>query len=110
MLLTDPNAVEAIAELLGAKVERAPFQMPQGESSSAPVYHLRMRSDELGCELLLTVWPSQSRVDVRAGKSYWVLKEITSVELYPGTEVLFRREEPAAFLFVSVKGRVALVA
>jgi CRP-like cAMP-binding protein len=32
------------------------------------------------------------------------------VELYPGVEVLFRRDDPSAFLFVSVKGRVALVA
>ena len=40
----------------------------------------------------------------------WALRDITSVELYPGVEVLFRRDDPPAMLFVSVKGRVALVA
>ncbi len=47
---------------------------------------------------------------MRLGRSYWALREITSVEIYPGVEVLFRRDDPSAFLFVSVKGRVALVA
>ena len=32
------------------------------------------------------------------------------MELYPGVEVLFRRENPPGMLFVSVAGRVALVA
>jgi CRP-like cAMP-binding protein len=38
-----------------------------------------------------------------------VLKGVEAVDLYPGVEVLFRRNEPPAFLFVSVKGRVAMV-
>jgi len=69
-----------------------------------------IRSQELGEPLLLTLWPSLSRVDVRLGQSSWTLRGITSVELYSGVEVLFRRDDPSAFLFVSVKGRVALVA
>ena len=38
------------------------------------------------------------------------MHDITSVELYPGVEVLFRRDDPPGMLFVSVQGRVALVA
>lgn len=115
----DEAAVDAIAGLLGGEARKAPFQVPKlppglhGEPSSEkaePVYQITLPAGELGHELLITLWPSLSRVDVRVGKSYWALRGITSVELYPGVEVLFRRDEPPAFLFVSVQGRVALVA
>ena len=114
----DETTVEAIAALLGVDARNAPFEVPklpsgaegQPATEKAPVYQITLPSAELGRPLLLTLWPSLSRVDVRLGKSYWALKEITSVELYPGVEVLFRREEPPAMLFVSVQGRVALVA
>ena len=114
----DETTVQAIAALLGADARKAPFEVPklppgaQGQPATqkAPVYQMTVPSAELGQPLLLTLWPSLSRVDVRLGKSYWALRDITSVELYPGVEVLFRREEPPAMLFVSVKGRVALVA
>ncbi|HZP26828.1 MAG TPA: hypothetical protein VFB90_07255 [Dehalococcoidia bacterium] len=104
MQLTDPEAIQQIAALLDAKLEQAPFQV-RGEV----VYQLSLDSAEHQAAVRLTIWPSQSRVDVRLGKSYWVLKEISGVELYPGVEVLFRREEPSALLFVSKQGRVALV-
>ena len=114
----DETTVEAIAALLGVAARKAPFQVPklpagtegQPATQKAPVYQMTVPSAELGQPLLLTLWPSLSRVDVRAGKSYWALRDITSVELYPGVEVLFRRDDPPAMLFVSVKGRVALVA
>jgi len=114
----DETTVQAIAALLGAGARKAPFEVPrlppgaggQPATEKAPVYQITLPSAELGQPLLLTLWPSLSRVDVRLGKSYWALRDITSVELYPGVEVLFRREEPPAMLFVSVKGRVALVA
>ncbi len=113
----DEDAVHAIAELLGAEARKAPFEVPKlppGRQAAAvkpgPVFQMSVRSQELGEPLLLTLWPSLGRVDVRLGRSYWALREITSVEIYPGVEVLFRRDDPSAFLFVSVKGRVALVA
>ena len=113
----DETTVEAIAALLGVAARKAPFQVPklppgtegQRATEKASVYQMTLPSAEHGRPLLLTLWPSLSRVDVRLGKSYWALKEITSVELYPGVEVLFRREDPSALLFVSKQGRVALV-
>lgn len=118
MTFDDPS-VEAIARLLGAELRQAPFEVPklppgvEGQpptERAAPVYQLTMPSGELGQPLLVTLWPSLGRVDVRLGRSYWALKGVTSVELYPGVEVLFRRDDPQAFLFISVQGRVALVA
>lgn len=114
----DEASIDAIAGLLGGEARKAPFEVPRTPGPEdrpeappgQPVYQVTMPSQEMGQDLLLTLWPSLGRVDVRLGKSYWALKGITSVELYPGVEVLFRREEPPAFLFVSVKGRVALVA
>lgn len=116
MRLSDAGAPEAIARLLAAKLTEAPFRVPDdhdanGETSEgAPVYELRLRSREHDGEILLLIWPSLDRADVRLGKSTWTLKAVDAVEMYPGVEVLFRREEPAAILFVSVDGRVALVA
>jgi hypothetical protein len=114
----DESTVEAIAALFGVDARKAPFEVPklpsgaegQPATQKAPVYQMTVPSTELGQPLLLTLWPSLSRVDVRAGKSYWALRGITSVELYPGVEVLFRRDDPPGMLFVSVLGRVALVA
>ncbi len=114
----DEDAVHAIAELLGAEARKAPFQVPklppgfEGQPATdkpGPVFQMSVRSQEMREPLLLTLWPSLGRVDVRLGRSYWALREITSGEIYPGVEVLFRRDDPSAFLFVSVKGRVALV-
>ena len=114
----DETTVEAVAGLLGVEARKAPFEVPklpagaegQPATEKAPVYQMTVPSAELGQPLLLTLWPSLSRVDVRLGKSYWALRGITSVELYPGVEVLFRRDDPPGMLFVSVQGRVALVA
>ncbi|MCS7276647.1 MAG: hypothetical protein NZ695_06510 [Dehalococcoidia bacterium] len=116
MRLSDPGAVEAIAEVLGAQAQQAPFQVPRGprrlreDEEGEPVCHLALESQESGGRLLVTLWPTLGRVDVRLGNNYWVLKGVEAVDLYPGVEVLFRRNDPPAFLFVSVKGRVAMVA
>ncbi len=115
MRLSDAGAPAAIARLLAAELTEAPFRVPDPDTNGdtgdgAPVYELRLRSHEHESEILLLIWPSLDRADVRLGKSTWTLKGIDSVEMYPGVEVLFRREEPAAILFVSVDGRVALVA
>lgn len=123
--LTDPDAIQRIAEVLGATYGKAPFQVPSrtaaSESLSAgrrsesaseegePVYQMAFKSEELGRPLLIILWPSLGRADVRLGESSWTLRGVSEVELYPGVEVLFRRQEPPAFLFVSVQGRVALV-
>ncbi|MCH8050485.1 MAG: hypothetical protein IIC86_00515 [Chloroflexi bacterium] len=115
MRLSDAGAPQAIARLLAAELTEAPFRVPDqdanGDSAEgAPVYELRLRSREHEREILLLIWPSLDRADVRLGKSTWTLKAVDAVEMYPGVEVLFRRDEPAAILFVSVDGRVALVA
>lgn len=115
MQLSDSEAPAAIARLLAGDLAEAPYRVPEtpgdGEpGEGAPVYEIRLHSRELGREILLLVWPSLNRVDARAGASTWTLKSIDEVELYPGVEVLFRRHDPAAILFVSVEGRVALVA
>ena len=115
----DETTVEAVAALFGVDARKAPFEVPKlpagtegqpATEKAAPVYQMTVPSAEHGQPLLLTLWPSLCRVDVRLGKSYWALRGITSVELYPGVEVLFRRDDPPGMLFVSVKGRVALVA
>jgi len=118
MLLSDVQAPRAIAKLLGTRVRKAPFQVPrlpqglegQPPTEQAPVYQMTLHSEELGQSLLLILWPSLSRVDIRLGDSSWTLTDVSDVELYPAVEVLFRRHQPPAFLFVSVRGRVALVA
>ena len=107
MRLSDAGAPAAIARLLAAELTEAPFRVPDdGDNADAgegsPVYELRLRSREHEGEILLLIWPSLERADVRLGKSTWTLKAIDAVEMYPGVEVLFRREEPAAILFVSV--------
>jgi hypothetical protein len=114
MRLSDQDAPTAIARLLAAELTEAPYRVPEpacdSDSQGAPVFELRLASREHARELLVLLWPSLERVDVRLGASTWTLKRVTGVELYPGVEVLFRREEPPAILFVSVEGRVALVA
>lgn len=115
MRLSDADAPAAIARLLAGELTEAPFRVPEAaadgeETEGAPVFEIRLPSREHGSEILLLIWPSLSRVDARLGMSTWTLKRIDDVELYPGVEVLFRRKEPPAILFVSVEGRVALVA
>jgi hypothetical protein len=112
MRLGDADTPAAIARLLAAELKEAPFRVPDsdGEGEGAPVFELRLPSREHGRELLVLLWPSLDRVDVRLGASTWTLKRVSSVELYPGVEALFRREDPPAILFVSIEGRVALVA
>jgi hypothetical protein len=115
MRLSDPEAPSAIARLLAAGLTQAPYRVPEqgadgGPGEGAPVYELRLPSREHGSEVLVLLWPSLHRVDVRLGASTWTLKAIDTVELYPGVEVLFRRQDPPAIMFVSVEGRVALVA
>lgn len=109
LLLSDEGAPAAIAQLLGATLEEAPFRLPEDESAQTTVYRIGMTSTEHDDAITLLVWPALSRIDVHLRKSTWTLKGISDVHFYPGVEVLFRRDDPPAVLFVSVHGRVALV-
>jgi hypothetical protein len=93
--------VAEIAHALGAECLRAPFSLGQ-----AAVYQLTVRPPDKA-PLLLTLWPSLARADVRAGDCYVVFKGIDNVLLYPGLEVIFQRETRQGFLLVSCGGRVA---
>lgn len=99
----DEAAVTQIAHLLGAPVELAPYRV-----RGRPVYQLTLINRALGCDLVLILWPSLNRVDVRLGDCAMVFKSISSIELYPGVEVMFRRVEPPGHLFVSVSGRAEM--
>lgn len=109
MLLSDAGAPQAIAELLGGTLEEAPFSLPENESAQTTVYRLTVPSTEHADQLTMLIWPALSRIDVHLRKSTWTLKGISEVQLYPGVEVLFRRDDPPAVMFVSVQGRVALI-
>ncbi len=74
----DEDAVHAIAELLGTEARKAPFEVPklppgrEGKPAGVkpgPVFQMSVRCQELGEPLLLTLWPSLGRVDVRLGRS-----------------------------------------
>lgn len=93
-----------IAALLGVPLRRAPYDV-----AGAPVFELTVRSAVLDRDVLLLLWPSLRRADVRIGDSSLVFKRIDAVELYPGVEVLFRRDEPPGYLFLSVDGRASMV-
>lgn len=109
MKLSDPDAPAAIAALLGGVLEEAPFSMPEEDAAQTTVYRITMASAEHADTITMLVWPALSRIDVHLRKSTWTLKDIAEVQLYPGVEVLFRRDDPPAVMFVSVQGRIALV-
>jgi|FLYL01.1.fsa_nt_gi hypothetical protein len=117
MRLSHPEAPQRIAATLKASLKETSFRVPvtgprdaSAPRETAPAYQLELESEEHGAPLVVLLWPSLDRVDVRLGKSSWTLKGVDSVELYADVEVLFRREEPPALLFVSLRGRVALIA
>ena len=92
----------AIAALFGVPARHEPYA-PGGE----PVYRL----DLLGpaANMVIILWPSLGRVDVRAGTHSWVLKGVGAVEVIAGVEVVFRSAETPGFLFVAVNGWVSMV-
>lgn len=101
----DAPSVERIAALLGTPARLEPYTV-----RGAPVFRLSVRNPSLGAEMALILWPSLARAEVRLADSIIVLKDIDEVLLYPGVEVMFRRREPPAMLFVSVHGRFGLSA
>ncbi|MER3420598.1 MAG: hypothetical protein C4290_08795 [Chloroflexota bacterium] len=104
-LALDVAAVERVAHLLGVPARLEPYTV-----RGAPVFRLGVRNPTLGTEVALILWPSLARVEVRLADSIIVLKDVDEVLLYPGVEVMFRRREPPAMLFVSVHGRFGLSA
>jgi hypothetical protein len=74
----------------------------------AAIYRLVVRNPVLAVAVTLVLWPSLARVDVRVGDSAIVFKGVNEIALYPGVEVMFRRHQPAASLFVSVGGRFGM--
>jgi hypothetical protein len=99
----DEEAVTLIAELLGVPLELAPYRV-----RGSPVYQLSVPNRALRRDVIVILWPSLNRVDVRIGDCTMVFKTITSIELYPEVEVMFRRADPPGHLFVSVSGRAEM--
>ena len=93
--------VTAIAAALAARCEAAPFRV-----DGAPVYRLSF-TPAGQTPVLLTIWPSLARADVRAGDCAVVFKGIDRVLVFPGVEVVFQRSGHRGFLTVHRGGRVA---
>ena len=96
-------AVGEIARVLGTEARRAPYGV-----DGVPAYQLTVRNRALDDEATVILWPGLRRVDVRLGDCSWVCKDVAEVLLYPGIEVMFRRERPRGYLFISVDGRVSM--
>jgi hypothetical protein len=98
-------AVHEIAVLLGVPASVEPYRVRDGT-----VYRMALPNPSLGVEVVVILWPSLGRVDVRLGDCSMVYKGVTDVELIPDVEVIFRRRNEDGYLFVSVGGRASLVA
>ncbi|MGH2351248.1 MAG: hypothetical protein ACRDI2_08610 [Chloroflexota bacterium] len=106
----DAAAVPAIAAELGVLAREASYQVG-GEA----VYELDVPCAALpGARLLVVLWPSLRRVDVRLvlgrGETPMLAitrKDVTTVEIYSGIEVMFKRR-PAGRLFVTRDGAAAV--
>jgi hypothetical protein len=104
-LLFTEDAVVEIAALLGVPACVEPYR-----ARDAAVYRIVLPNPSLGVEVVVILWPSLGRVDVRLGDCSMVYKGVTEVELIPGVEVIFRRPGDEGYLFISVGGRASLVA
>ncbi len=82
----DDEAIAQVAEYLGVEAALAPFRMP-----GSTVWQLTVPGTDGRPQVLLTLWPTQKRVDVIAGPTTVVLSNVVSVDLVPGVEVQFRR-------------------
>ena len=106
----DGDAIAAIAGELGVPATEAPYRV-----GGATVYELRVPVTAIpGAVLLVGLWPSIARVDVRMlgsvdGRPLLALtgKQVTAVEIYPGVEVMFRRDSGRVF-FVTARGEAAM--
>lgn len=99
----DEEAVVAVAELFGAVPQVEPYS-PDGTK----VYRVTLAGST--APLSLVLWPSLRRVDVTARGHYaWVMKDVGSVEVISGVEVVFHPAQGSGLLFVSVTGWVSMV-
>lgn len=99
----DRPAIDAIARLFEASATVEPYS-PDGSA----VYRITPRGAADGITLVL--WPSLHRVDVTStGHHAWVLKDVGTVDVIPGVEVVFHPAEGRGFLFVSVNGWINMV-
>ena len=105
-----PDAIPAIAAELGAAVSLAPFDV-RGEA----VWECRVPTKWCpGAHLHVLLWPPLARVDVRVippggGPTPVTMtaKEVHTVEIYDGVEVMFRRRG-GSVLFVTRHGHAAV--
>jgi hypothetical protein len=99
------TSVSHVAALLGVSPMVEPYRV-----RSAAVYRMTVHNAALGADLTIILWPSLARVDVRVGDSAIVFKGVDEVLLFPGVEVMFRRANPAASLFIGEGGRFGMTA
>lgn len=99
----DEEAVQGIARLFETAATVEPYT-PDGTA----VYRVDLHGRGDGVRLLL--WPSLRRVDVSsAGEHSWVLKNIGTIEVIEGVEVVFHPAAGDGYLFVSVNGFINMV-
>lgn len=95
--------MDAVGTLFEATASVEPYS-PDG----TPVYRVCPGGAADGITMVL--WPSLRRVDVTCtGSHAWVLKNVGTVEIIAGVEVVFHPAEGRGFLFVSVNGWVNMV-
>lgn len=106
----NPAALPAIERELNVTAREAAYRV-----ASEPVYELTVPCARLpGAHLLIVLWPSLQRVDVRlvpnaGGAPLMALtaKRVRAVEIYAGVEVMFRRDG-GNVLFVTRDGVSAI--
>jgi hypothetical protein len=96
----DREAIELIAETLGAPLRLADFQLP-----GASVYQLTVPGANERPAALVTLWPSLQRVDAIGGQATIVFTKVATVDLVPDVEVQFRRGT-GEYLIVARGGKV----
>lgn len=82
----NPDAIQPIANALGAELDRAPFQLP-----GATVYQLTVEGADGRPATMVTLWPSISRVDAVSNGAVAVFTKVDSVDTVGTVEVQFRR-------------------
>lgn len=100
----DDTCLPILTELYGTPPRPTPYAV-----RGVPCWEWTLEATETGTPVHLVLWLPLRRVDARLGNSTWVLKGVDQVEILPGTEAIFRRHDPAAFLFVTRRGRCSLV-
>jgi hypothetical protein len=92
--------VDAIASAIDAVPSLAPFQLPGGA-----VYQFTVQGETDKPAVMVTMWPSLRRVDAIGAGAAVVFTRVSTVQLVPGVEILFRRDG-GEYLIVTRSGRV----